>query len=635
MGLWSQVVSKGQKLLAAPMEFQIFYQGKLMPIKCQPAKFTMVKANGLKGVVDWQSGKINGKTEFEYDYDGMMKVTLEIKPQGKVEVDRFRMVIPMKEPRISLLHVVADGIRMTESKRVPEGQGIIWRSLDVNRNFLKAPFVPYIWLGGPERGICWFADTDREWLLDRKKDCAVIERNKDTLQLKLDFINHPVELDTPMKIIFGLQATPVKPMPKNWREWGETSYHPFKWMWFGAEAYWSGANVALWPYDKDFTILDKYREARMTGKYDKAFLEKLYKNFDYHKWYKPANKALEHFKRHVGKGYNRIAKSKPQAVTTYTNPTGALMCTPEWFTFQDEWSFDSYRLRDSRSDKHEILKWNETRTNLSESRMDFMLWQYQKLMKALMDGIYWDNMYPHSVMDPLNGDAYKLADGTIQPSVNIFALRKLVKRTAVLAHQLGKPRCNMVHMTTSNLIPVYSFADMTLDWEWKSGMDDFQDRFSTEYILTESTGLQTGCIPFVLRCIRGNATKERKEFVLRTFAGWGMVNELKTGLCHKALYDFGYGKPDCQVYNWWDSETPVKVTGVDAKYLLLKKGKRLMLIVCAYSGQGKTTVKILDKSGQYSSALDVESKQTIPVKDGTFSFELPKHDYRIFIISEK
>lgn len=642
IGLWSQVKSKGQDLLATPMELQLSSEGKRLRIKTNGLEFTTVKPNLLKGYSNWETNKFQGKTCFEYDYDGMMKVILELTPKVSVAIDCFRMVIPLKTPSIPLMHVIADGIRITEAKGLTEKQGVVWRSQEVNRGFIKAPFVPYIWIGGPERGICWFADTDKGWILNREKDSALIIRENGVTSLVIDFINSPTQLDKPLKVVFGLQATPVKPMPSNWRQWGATENHPFKWMWFGAEAYWSGANVALWPYKNDFIILDKYRQARETGKTDWKFFDNLFNNFDYHEWYKPKHEAAKHFRTHVSSGYSKIANFKPDALTAYTNVTGALMSTPEWWTFQDEWTFDAYRLRDARTDERETLKLNETGTCLSKSRIDFMLWQYKKLMEALMDGIYWDNMYPHAVRDPMNGEAYKLPDGSVQSSVNIFAMRELVKRTAVLAHKMGKPRANMVHMTTANLIPVYSFADMTLDWEWKYGMDDFQERFPAEFILTESTGLQTGCIPFVLAGMLGDATKERKEFVRRTYIGWTLVHELKSesldSFVYKIIYDFGYGDSDCHVFNWWESEPTVKMTGAEAKYLLLSKKNRLLLIICSSGEGGEVTVSFTGKMENTAKeclrALNVESKQTIPITEGKFSFKLPKHDYRIFILSK-
>jgi len=638
-GLWNQVTSKGQDVLARPIRYAVTRDGKSVPMKAQKLTFTQVAGHKASGVAAWQCGELNGETRFEFDYDGMMKVTLRLVPQGPVELDRFRLEIPLKLPAIPLMHVVTDGIRMTESTMVPEGTGVVWRSLQANRNFLQAPFVPYIYVGGPERGIVWFADTDKGWLLDRKKDAAVITRNGDVVTLNVDFVNTTSTIDEPLEIVFGLQATPVKPMPENWRQWGVTKNDPYKWMMFGAAAYWSGPNVALWPYKRDFTILDQFRLARETGKIDPSFVKKLVSNFDQRDWYKHGKGALDHFKSHVSNGYGRVANFQPDALTTYTNPTGALMCTPEWWTFQDEWSFDAYRTRESRADERTFLTLNEARTNLSKSRIDFKLWYYKRLMEACMDGIYWDNMYPHSIMDEVMSDAYRLADGRIQPSVNIFAQREMVKRTAVLSHQMGKPRCNMVHMTTSNLVPVFAFADMTLDWEWKYGMDDFQERFTEAYILTESTGLQTGCIPFVLSGILGDAPKSRIDFVLRTFAGWSLVHELKPmrGLpAAKTMTDFGYGQPNCKVFNWWQPSPPVSIQGEsNAKFLLLQNDGKLLILVVSAGESAMTTVSFNTESllpPEADVALDAESQKMVPIRDGAFGFMLPKHDYRIFII---
>lgn len=639
-GLWEQVTSKGKDILAGPMSLIIKEKGKEIALKPTGIKFNTRKPSCVNGFAEWSGDGFSGKTSFEYDYDGMMKVTLTFSPQKALNLDMFRLSIPLNEPSIPLMHIVTDGIRITDSCKIPDGEGIVWDSLKANRNKLKAPFVPYIWIGGPARGICWFADTDRNWILDRKKPSATISREKGRIILNIDFINATATVKNEISIVFGMQATPVKEKPSNWRSYGTSKSDPYKWGFFGASAMWTGANVALWPLNRDYSILRKLDEARHAGKADRTFLSNLYKGFDPINWYKTPETALKsHFIPHVEKGF-AIAASRPDAMTTYTNPTGALMCTPEWWTFQDEWTFESYRKRDSREDKREILKWNETATNISQSRIDFMMWYYKELLESAFDGIYWDNVYPHAVMNQVMGNTYKLPDGETQGSVNIFAFRELVKRTAVLSNQLGKPASNMLHMTTSNLIPVCAFGDMTLDWEWKYGMDDFQDRFSTEYILTESTGIQSGCIPFILPGIYGYGPQDgtRKAFVERTFNGWTIVHELKPASSsesnqkiYKILYKFGYGKPDCKVYNWWDEDAPVKISGGDAKFLLLQNGNNFMIVIVSNERSDKTVSVSFpsNKSSQPFTAIDCENNEKFVSRNGSLEFNLPQHDYKI------
>ena len=79
---------------------------------------------------------------------------------------------------------------------------------------LPGPFVPYIWLGGAERGVCWFAENDRDWSLDPKRPTLEIHRQGETTSLVVRFVTKPVTWTRPHRIKFGLMATPAKPMPE-------------------------------------------------------------------------------------------------------------------------------------------------------------------------------------------------------------------------------------------------------------------------------------------------------------------------------------------------------------------------------------------------------------------------------------
>ena len=57
-------------------------------------------------------------------------------------------------------------IREHYAGKIPGGTGKVWDSGNIPRDQLPAPFVPYIWVGGPERGICWFADNTKDWIID-------------------------------------------------------------------------------------------------------------------------------------------------------------------------------------------------------------------------------------------------------------------------------------------------------------------------------------------------------------------------------------------------------------------------------------------------------------------------------------
>lgn len=44
-----------------------------------------------------------------------------------------------------------------------------------------------------------------------------LTRSGKTVSLKINYFDRPFELDQPVKFTFGLQATPLRPLPANWR----------------------------------------------------------------------------------------------------------------------------------------------------------------------------------------------------------------------------------------------------------------------------------------------------------------------------------------------------------------------------------------------------------------------------------
>ena len=68
---------------------------------------------------------MQGRTEFEFDYDGLMKVTLHLQPTA-ARVDAMQLVIPMKTGETWLMHPVTDLLRFHYAGRIPNGKGKLW-----------------------------------------------------------------------------------------------------------------------------------------------------------------------------------------------------------------------------------------------------------------------------------------------------------------------------------------------------------------------------------------------------------------------------------------------------------------------------------------------------------------------------
>ena len=83
-------------------------------------------------------------------------------------------------------------------------------------------FIPYLWAGSPEGGLCWFADKDKDWARSDGIATPALEirrRNEGGVaEVRINFIAAPVKLGKAREIVFGLMPTPVRPLLPGWRK---------------------------------------------------------------------------------------------------------------------------------------------------------------------------------------------------------------------------------------------------------------------------------------------------------------------------------------------------------------------------------------------------------------------------------
>jgi hypothetical protein len=209
-------------------------------------------------------------------------------------------------------------------------------------------------------------------------------------------------------------------------------------------------------------------------------------------------------------------------------------------------------------------------------------------------GCYFDNAFPIRSYDLLTTAAYRLPNGQVQPSAGIWARREYLKRIWVIHRQLAPPDAlpaMMIHMTNTHILPYMVWNDENLDLEWKFGPEPQQSKFAHDFLRAETLGRQSGNVPWALDRIMDPKSAEENRIAHRTRFGvmmvheirwWGMGEDVEAAML-KAIKDFGYARDDCQVFNYWDDGFPVKTSDAEAKMLLLKRDKELLLLVCTWN----------------------------------------------------
>ena len=251
----------------------------------------------------------------------------------------------------------------------------------------------------------------------------------------------------------------------------------------------------------------------------------------------------------------------------------------------------------------------------------------RRMLESFADGVYYDNVYLRADYNPL-GPGYVADDGSLRAGVSLWAYRDLLKRSAVMQHEIGRPNTLLyAHMTNVNLAPVLAWSSVTLDLEWRmTGGLQFEDQQtrdrigcdnantasthcnSSAFVLAQTAGGQAGVVPVAISegGQYGPTCASRPDlgagpnctgWLLRTKYAVMIPHEVRAmggpELCGGAgvpgspdgefaaapcptavptiLLDFGYADPLCDVYRYFDDgELPIATSGAAALALLVR-----------------------------------------------------------------
>ncbi|MGA2068121.1 MAG: glycoside hydrolase domain-containing protein [Thermoguttaceae bacterium] len=597
LGLWQSVRAEGnvsaggmKELLAAPLA--LVADGTVL--KGQ-GRFTKVAAQAVVYEGQARHPAVTVRSRCTTECDGCTKVELTLDPSGgNRPLGSLHLDIPLKDVLAPLWHVSTSGLRINPAGATPSGQGIVWDSTKFPDGEWFGNFKCYLWLGGEERGLCWFADNDRGWELDADAQhpensaaCQQLIRKDGVLTLRVNLVQKPVVIASPRTITFGLMASPAKPMPADWRRRDIREPSKFNMGY---------ANIATFcgkmPWGNDFSIAD-WAYAKRTGKPGPTAEQlEAWKQRNFPADMQPKfrqdmiNLALGPFLGTFGPGQKYYKIYFEEFHTTS-------QVHPESHVFQSEWSGDWQRPLVDRETEPWHHEAGINNAGIVASYRDFACWYAAQWVRRGI-GCYFDNAFPMRAYDPLTTSAYRLSNGQIQPSAGIWARREYLKRIWVIHRQLPPPDAlpaMMIHMTNTHILPYMVWNDENLDLEWKFGPEPQQSKFPHDFLRAETLGRQSGNVPWGLDRIVDHKTAEEKRIAHRTRFGVMMVHEIRwwgmgedvEGAMLKAITDFGYAQDDCRVLNYWDDGFPVKTSDPEAKTLLLKRGKELLLLVCTWN----------------------------------------------------
>ena len=601
-GLPASIISQGKEILTRPVHFSLSAEGKKSQSKPSGRLIFLEKSpdtvswSGKGKVEKFLTFHVTGKAE----YDGFCWWEISFSPSRRIKVEQLQLIIPLSEHTAQLMHFQSHWARTNFSGAIPEGQGTVFHSLQTKHYGRPGGFSPHIWIGRPERGLSWFADSDENWFSCPEKPALEIVRNAGEVAIVLNIINKPVWLDAPRTISLGMMATPVKPLL------------PIKNI-FTRAVNWLGAD--------NQTVFGDHMYAPYP------------KNFDY----QLADRMLEQLGRNS------------EGVRLYFNKHELGAALPELEVFDYEWggsqpapSYPGDNKRFSGIYSRAVNR------SLTDSRIDMLVYYIAEMVKKTrLAGTYWDITGIGPGLPMLeNKTAYLDAEGKVIPTFDILKSRQLFKRVATMWQDIREqPDYMVIHSTNHLGIPFYSFGYSLLNFEWlwpgpklvrdDGTQKDFIDLRPLDLYAAEGTARQLGLWVssidrYTLADTADEKTKRRMERSAAALAG--LHNHLNGP-------QPGIGKRESVTFiGYWDEYGRVFTDQQQVKASLWIAGEKVQLLAANLSTENCTVKIYLNVKGLGVKlpvvVKDVETDEVINSLEKNkdllpLTLEIAAHDYRL------
>jgi hypothetical protein len=492
----AQVTSQGKAMLSGPVALVAVVDGKPV-VATVKDKFKITKAGpvrtefsgsyALPGVVLTLTGAMEMDGTILYDLKSEVR-----KPESLAAIGRLYLSVPVRTECATTFFSTAGGWSGAFGV-IPAKDGTVWTSAETS------DFVPYVGLTDDDRAIQWFADNDHDWALPPKAahsggqvagapPCAAVVRNGDTVEIQVNFVR-TAKWDGKLAVHFGLIASPVKPLPKGWRN---TSLDNM--------AHYGSQNVFFYGEGHGGCTVDPHDTAKLakcvgldvTGKTPYQIDELLAKTT-------PQPWSRERFDTMVktnGLNPDHVGSLWPSDQGRATN--GTRSC----YFFNAQMYFEGYRA--PAFQRFFPAEWSRDPASgwfagtPTESYRDFFAFYMDVWMKHwFCGGMYFDEAYYAPDYNVFNGNGKPMPDGTVRPSVALLAQREFMWRMWQLFHDNGRTPFIWVH--TSNYMAPYAngVANIAMYGEDRGPNDatDYIDNTPSVLFRSIGRGQKFGYVP--------------------------------------------------------------------------------------------------------------------------------------------
>ncbi len=193
----TEVITRDASVLAGPVELKVASGGQALTWSGRAPTIEEKKSQRvvLRGEAQCEALRLSGTVLVEYD--GMIRVDLQLTPTGDAPADELTLEIPLKPEHAQLLY------------HFPGKWGSVHNVGALPQEGWTHAFKPYVWLGDNDRGFAWFCESAQNWLPEDREDAITVDREDGRVVLRLHLIDGE-QITQPLKYTFGFEATPIK-----------------------------------------------------------------------------------------------------------------------------------------------------------------------------------------------------------------------------------------------------------------------------------------------------------------------------------------------------------------------------------------------------------------------------------------
>ena len=236
-GLFDAITTQNHPLFTAPQCLSIAVNKE--PQRLRRTTQKVVRTNELEYVheaeFDAQLLRIRITTVIEFD--GFTRHTLTLTPhKSDLKLTRLQLEIHLVPEAKSLWYGPREDYDFYRLES--------WSKTMAMPEAWDSPFRPAMSFFAPEYGLQWYCESSRNWHNQDKNKRLTIRANNTEIIFTANIIDLPTDFSKPVTYEWGEMATPVKPIPANWRDfrfafrplnyWGDEN-EPNNLLRYGAE----------------------------------------------------------------------------------------------------------------------------------------------------------------------------------------------------------------------------------------------------------------------------------------------------------------------------------------------------------------------------------------------------------------